>query len=422
MSDQATKTKAVATTTAGLRGTKWDPSRLPSGVEMTAHALTTADKAPVTGYLFRRGDEKTAVCLMHPREFNVTQYLVPDLLEAGVAVWIQAPRSPGNDIRLEHEGAILDLAAGQVHLRQKLGFEKTVLQGTSGGGPLAAFYCQQAALAPEDRIKRSPGGKPTKLDQAEMPVPDGVILISSHLGQGELLLRCIDPSVVDEDDPLATDPSLDPFSGENGYRPAPESSSYTPEFLERYRKAQADRVRRIDEKAKAILARKSEARKAKKDGGTRDDEVVAAWSPIFNVWRTDADPRCFDLTLEPSERAYGTLWGANQTVSNYGSVGFARTCTAESWLSNWSAFQSNASMEKCAPGITQPVLMIEYTGDNSVFPSEADFIFEQLGAKDKSRAKIHGNHHGRPVDPEKPNGQIIAGETIAAWLSERSFA
>ncbi|MGR3454227.1 hypothetical protein [Pseudooceanicola sp.] len=421
MTDQATQPRRVATTTAGLRGTKWDPSRLPAGVEMTAHALTTADKAPVTGYLYRRGGETTAVCLMHPREFNVTQYLVPDLLEAGAAVWIQAPRSPGNDIRLEHEGAILDLAAGQVHLRTRLGFEKTVLQGTSGGGPLATFYCQQAARAPEDRIARSPGGKPTKLDQADMPVPDGVILISTHLGQGELLLRCIDPSVIDETDPMQTDASLDPFNPDNGFRPAPESSTYTPEFLERYRAAQADRIRRIDAQAEALLKRKAEARKASRSGGTREDAIMAAWAPIFQVWRTDADPRCFDLSLDPSDRAYGTLWGANQTVSNYGSVGFARVCTPESWLSNWSAFHSNASMETCAPALTQPVLMIEYTGDNSVFPAEADFIFDAIGSQDKERARIHGNHHGRPVDPDKPNGQVIAGETIARWLGDRGF-
>ena len=131
---------------------------------MTAHALVTADKAPVTGYLFRRGGEKTVVCAMHPREMNVTQYLVPDLLKAGVAVWIQGARAPGNDIRLEHEKALLDMAAGQVFLRTQ-GFENTVLQGTSGGGPLAAFYAEQSALPAEDRIPLSPGGKPTGAGQ-----------------------------------------------------------------------------------------------------------------------------------------------------------------------------------------------------------------------------------------------------------------
>jgi len=411
----------TATTTAGLRGTKWNPERLPKGVLMTAHALTTSDKAPVTGYLFERGDETTVVCLMHPREMNVTQYLVPDLLHAGVAVWIQGSRSPGNDIRLEHEKALLDLAAGQVFLRCR-GFEKTVLQGTSGGGPLAAFYCEQSALAPGMRIKRSPGGRPTGLDKADMPQPDGLILVSAHLGQGQLLLNCIDPAVEDEHDPLRTDESLSAFAEANGFRPAPESASYTADFLSQYRSAQAERVKRIDTLAHALLARKAEARQRAKATGAQDATILAAWSPIFEVWRTDADPRCFDLSLDPSDRAYGTLWGADQMASNYGSIGFARVCTPESWLSNWSAFHSNAGMDRCAPALTQPVLMIEYTGDNSVFPSEADRIFAAIGSSAKSRHRIHGNHHGRPVDPDKPNGQVIAGQTIAAWLEEFSFS
>lgn len=411
----------VATTTAGLRGTKWDPSRLPDGTRMSVHAIVTDDKADVTGYLFRRGGERSVVCAMHPRELNVAQYLVPDLLNAGAAVWIQGSRSPGNDIRLEHETAVLDLAAGQRFLRSEGRFAKTVLQGTSGGGPLAAYYIQQARRAPDDRVVRSPGGRPTGLDKATLAEPDGVILISSHLGQGELLLRCIDPSVVDESDPLKTDESLSAFSRANGYRRAPESSSYSPEFLARYRTAQRARVARIDAFARNCLAMKSAARKRLKENPSREDAIIAAYSQIFTVWRTDADPRCFDLSLEPSDRAYGTLWGANQTASNYGSVGFARVCTPESWLSNWSALSSNASIEKCAPDIVQPTLMIEYTGDNSVFPSEADFIFEQIGAADKQRKKIHGNHHGRPIADGTPNGQLEAGRTIADWLKRNDF-
>lgn len=412
----------TATTTAGLRGTKWDPERLPAGTEMTAHALTTADKAPITGFLFRRGGEKTVVCLMHPREMGVTQYIVPDLLAAGAAVWVQGSRSPGNDLRLEHETALHDMAAGQSFLRDTAGFGKTVLLGISGGGPLAAYYAQQSALAPEARIARSPGGRPTRLDQAAMPAPDGIILVSSHMGQGALLLKCIDPSVTDEDDPFSVDPALDPFNPDNGFQPAPESSCYSDAFLARYREGQAARVRRIDEKARSLLQRKAAARKEAKAGGGREAAVMAAFSPIFQVWRTDADPRCFDLSQDPSDRAYGTLWGPNQTVSNYGSVGFARICTPEGWLSNWSAFSTNASMEKCAPDITQPVLMVEYTGDNSVFPSEAQRLFEIIGNQDKQRVRIHGNHHGRPIDPEQPNGQVLAGDAIAEWLSGKGLA
>jgi hypothetical protein len=79
-------------------------------------------------------------------------------------------------------------------------------------------------------------------------------------------------------------------------------------------------------------------------------------------------------------------------------------------------------METCAPAISQPTLMIEYTGDNSVFPGDADTIFASIGASDKTRHKIHGNHHGRPIADGAPNGQHIAGETIRNWLEAKRFA
>ena len=108
----------VATTTAGLRATQWNADDLPAGAQLTVHPLKTADGASVTGYLFRRGGERTVVCSMHPREMVVASYLVPEVLKGGSALWILGPRSVGNDLRLEHETALLDLAAGQHFLRQ----------------------------------------------------------------------------------------------------------------------------------------------------------------------------------------------------------------------------------------------------------------------------------------------------------------
>jgi hypothetical protein len=296
-----------------------------------------------------------------------------------------------------------------------------VLQGTSGGGPLTAFYCQQSQLSPSSRISHSPGGRPTGLEKAKMHRPDGVILVSSHLGQGKLMMSCIDPSVVDEKDPLVTDEALSALNPANGFKRPPESSSYSETFLTEYRAAQRRRVETIDAYARELLQRKSEARKRLKDAPGRSDAILAAYAPIFEVWRTDADPRCFDLSLDPSDRAYGSLWGPNPIVSNYGSVGFGRVCTPEGWLSNWSGLSSNASMQACAPSITEPTLMIEYTGDNSVFPKDADALYGWIGARDKTRAKIHGNHHGRPIADGAPNGQSIAGETIRNWLAGRNF-
>lgn len=409
----------LATTTAGLRGTQWDASRLPADVRVSIQVLRTCDGASVTGYLMERGGEDTVLCAMHPREMNPSHYLAPEILRAGCAFWVQGSRTPNVDLRLEHEIALLDLGAGQTFLRTA-GYKKTVLVGTSGGGPLAAFYSQQSALAPNDRIARSPAGRPTKLDEAELPEPDGLMLVSSHMGQGPLLAGCIDPSVADERDPFSTIEELDPFSPANGFRPAPESSRYLPEFIARYRAAQLERIARIDSWARSLLAERTAARKrlASGDAGSAG---AAAWSPVMEIWRTDADLRCWDLSLEPSPRAYGSLWGGNPFKSNFGSVGFGRLCTPESWLSTWSAISSNATMQRCAPAVKQPTCMIRYLGDNSVFDTEADDLFRLLGTSAKVRHDLPGNHHGRPIARGEPDGRGPAAEVCRNWLSENGF-
>lgn len=403
--------------TAGLRGASWNPALIPSDMRTSVHPMTTADGAPVLGYLHARGGEKAAVFIMHPRELLVSHYLVPMIVKAGYACWVQGPRTVGNDIRLEHELAVHDVGAGMVKLRE-LGFEKIVLLGNSGGASLFAFYNQQSLRDDAGRIANTPGGRPTKLAAAPLPVADGFIFVAPHPGQGKLLLNMIDPSVTDEDDPFSIEPSLYPFSSENGFRMGAEGgASYVADFLERYRAAQRERVARIDEKARSLIRERMSEKKRIKSGED-GDQLKANYSGVFEVWRTDADLRCFDLSLDPSDRRWGSVWGADPLVSNVGSVGFARVCTPESWLSTWSGLTSNASFDKCGDAIEQPVIMIEYTGDNSVFPSDLDAIAGSIRSSNKTRHRIRGNHHGQSLRLDEPNGQEIAGERVVEWLSE----
>src|ERR1700677_3476047 len=121
--------------TAGLRGAYWDPSRIPTDVRLSVHVLHTQDGQTVSGYLLARGDENAVAVLAHPREHIVASYLASEILRQGYAVFLQAPRSVGNDIRLEHEMALYDLAAAMSFLK-KSGFSKLIAGGSSGGGPL----------------------------------------------------------------------------------------------------------------------------------------------------------------------------------------------------------------------------------------------------------------------------------------------
>ena len=407
-----------ATPTAGLRGAYWNAKRLPHGARLMTYPLATQDGHTVAGFLLARGDEQTVALLAHPREHSVAHYLAAELVSAGVAVFSVAPRLTGNDIRLEHEIALYDLAAAMVFL-QSLSFKAIVAVGNSGGGPLWAFYNQQALLDGPRRIGRTPGGRPTGLESATLPSPDGIVFVSAHLGQGELLLKGIDPSLTDEADAFSCDAALDPFDPGNGYA-ADGAARYDADFIAAYRVAQRRRVDRIDAAAKAFVARRAVARRRIKSGNaTRLDRAEAAHTPIFPVWRTDADLRCWDLSIDPSPRRPGSLWGANPYASNYGSIGFGRVCTAESWLSTWSANTTNASMQACAPSIEQPTLLIEYTGDASTFPQDVEGLFSLIGSTDKSRRAFEGDHHGRPRESGAPDPRAAVGGCLAEWLGAK---
>lgn len=401
--------------TAGLRNAQWTMQGLPAATSCIPAPLATEDGASCSGFLFWRGSPKTVVCVMHPREFLVTHYLIPAIIDSGCAAWTQTPRAVGNDLRLEHEIALFDVAAGLDHLR-KAGFERIVLLGNSGGSSLYTFYNQQALLEPAKRLERTPGGKPTGLGKLAMPAPDAIIYVAPHPGQGRLLMRCIDPSVGDERDPMSADPALDPFAVSNGFATPPESASYAPDFVARYRAAQEKRVARLDAIARDLIEERLAARKRAKDSGARADHIKGAHTPVMSVWRTDADLRCWDLKLDPSDRRYGSVWGRDPFASNYGAVGFGRFCTPEAWLSTWSGLSSRANMYETLKSVEQPVLMIEYSGDNTIFPADVDSLYGAISSGRKQRLKFRGDHHGRPLAKGEPAGRDEAGTCIAEWL------
>ena len=407
-----------AVVTAGMRGASWDAALMKRPYSVVPYALGTADSQRTLGFLFTvTGQEKTVVSLMHPREMSVTHYMVPAILDAGCACWVQGPRSIGNDLRLEHEIALFDVAAGMQHLRG-LGYKNIVLLGNSGGAGLYALYNQQSLTASAERIAKTPGGRPTKLSELDMPTVDGMILLSPHPGQGKLLMTGLDASVIDENDPMQSDPALDPFSSENGYDAATGQARYDDAFLTRYRHAQVERVQRIDAYANSLLARKQQARARVKAGSVDPiDRKLAAHAPIFHVWRTDADPRAWDITLDPSDRRTGSLWGKDPYTSNWGSVGFARVVTPESWLSTWSGLSSNAALDRTLGAVHQPTLLVEYTGDQCTFPADIAAIFEQIGANDKTHIRVRGNHHGMALAKDEPAGREVTARHVIDWLT-----
>lgn len=397
----------------------WLPDALPPGVDVRPVVLPTPDRASTSGVLYApEGSSDHVVAIMHPRVDCTHHYLIPGLLRAGYAVWAQRSRWVGNDLRLIHERVLIDVAVAHEHLRGQ-GFESVFLLGNSGGASLYAFYTQQAALQPEARLTDDPSGNGIDLT-LPMPMPRGVILLAPHPGQGELLMHCIDPSVVDEHDGASVELSLDMYDPNNGFAEPPASSSYTPEFLDRYRTAQRERVARIDARAKAMIAERKAHRARSKTSGDVADRRRSLVPDYLVTYRTDADPRTTDLSLDPSDRNYGSIFGVRPDIINYGGTGFGRLTTPEAWLSTWSGLSSRAMLRLTAPDIAVPSLVIWYSADNSVFPADVAAVVESLGSKDKTYVDVKGDHYGYAPGTEERSGATAALEAVVDWLAGRA--
>jgi hypothetical protein len=376
--------------------------------------VETEDRALSGGWLYRRGGEETVVCLMHPRADFSRHYAVPALLEGGFAVFCQNSRWLGNDATLIHEHVLLDVAAGVAAMRSR--FERVVLCGNSGGGSLYTFYLSQA-LAPEgERLGQTAAGDRFDLNRFDLPSADAMVYLAAHAGEGHFLLRAIDPSVVEESDPDSCDPSLDMYDPANGFAEPPAESRYSPEFLERYRTAQRARVERLDAIARERVARKHAARERVRSGGGAPDTRTAISTPYLVIYRTEADPRYTDPSLDPSDRDYGSLFSRRPDLFNYGPVGFARVVTPEAWLSTWSGLTSHAEIVQTGPRMILPALLVSYTGDNCIFPSDSELIASSLGTRDLTRVRVEGDHYGYPAE----TGREPALAAVVDWLRKRS--
>ena len=390
-----------------------------------------ADGVPLSGilYLPPSGEPDTVVLAMHPRGDFTRHYLAPRLATAGFAFLGTTTRYLNNDADALHERLLLDVAGTIAFLRGR-GFSTVVLLGNSGGGALFAFYLEQAARPPAERLAHAPSGDRVPLGDVELPAAEGLILLAAHLGEGRYLLDHLDPSVVDEGDPAAVNPRLDMYDPANGYRPMEEGPSrYSADFLAGYRAAQRARCERLDGQARAWCEEAAWFRARLREVGLPPAERGFAARRALQrryllVYRTLADPRHLDLSLDPSERRPGSIFsfGRDPIVGNYGE-GLARVMSARGWLSTWSGLCSNAALERTLPAVTVPTQVICATADTDIYPSECRRAFEAAGARDKCYEELRGADHylnpagadgSRLADPR----DRVADELIVPWMRE----
>ena len=390
--------------------------------------LTAGDGAVSRGLFFRPegGASRVGVHLMHPRADSSSSYVIGPLVAAGCTVLARSSRSPNNDTMVVQEQLLLDVAAGVTFLREA-GCRYVILLGLSSGAPLAAFYQAEARAVAGMRLRETPAGDVLDLNTFSMPPADAIISLCGHGGLGWVMSKLIDPAVIDERDPLSCDPDLDLYDPRNGFKVPPEPSCYTPVFLERYRVAQRERVKRIDQQARQLLAVGEAARVAVPDGDQNllNIERAAALQPAMIIYRTSADPAFVDLSIDTDDRQIGSYQSRRPDRDNYGNGGFARFMTPRAWLSTWSLFNSNALQVRNLPRFWDPFLMVHGQADVSTRLSEAAEFFERSASDDKSFRSVAAlNHFGQIV---KPDGTHVgpsseACDLVIEWIRERFHA
>jgi hypothetical protein len=283
-------------------------------------------------------------------------------------------RFRGNEGYFHLELALEDIALGVRWLREQ-GVETVVLLGNSGGGSLMAAY-QALAAAGDDLL----GG-------------ELYVSVAAHPGRPQVLTGWMDPSVIDESDPVATDPRLDMYDLTNG-------PPYDDQFVATYRAAQVARNHRITAWARAELERLREA-------GHPDR--------VFTLQRTWADPRFTDPRLDPSERPTPACYMGDPARANRGVFGIGIMSTLRTWMSMWSLEESRCGGEEHLAQISLPALVVHPTMDVGVFPSDARAIFNALATEDKQLVELPGDHYFR----EPSGAREAVADLIAGWVGER---
>ncbi len=325
-----------------------------------------------------------AFVVIHPSSNFMSHYLLGPMQRRGRAILGLNTRYAGNDSTLVMERAIQDLGAGVGHLRQ-LGYERVVLLGNSGGGSLAAFY---QAEAEKISVSTTPDGMPFDLRPEQLPPVDGLAMLAAHPGRALTMVEWIDPAVVDERDMYATDAALDMYNPANG-------PPYDRAWLQRYRTAQRARNDRITDWVLGRLA----ALEANANPELIKDEP-------FVVYRTAADPRFMDITIDPSDRAV-----SNTRRLNYGPTNLGRFSTLRSFLSQWSARLSRADGPTCMARTSVPVLNVLYSADTLVFPAQVRLWSQVAGERCQDHVLKGATHH--LVGQEKLIEELA--DLLVAW-------
>ena len=357
------------------------------GIERTAYLMLFQEKSAgfkdvyggvdhvvLRSHLMRpaASQSKTVIIFMHPIGGGEYLPLPMALAKAGHHVIYCQSRYPNNDTALIMEKVALDMGECIRDAKERLGYEKVILGGWSGGGSLALFYQRQAEHA---TVISTPAGDPPNLQEENLIPADGMMLLAAHVSRALTLTEWMDASILDETNPDIRDPELDLYNPDN-----PNQPPYSVEFQKRYQAAQIARNRRITAWVKAKL-------EALRTQGKPNEEFA------FTVHGTMAAPVWLDNTIDPNERRPNTCFLGDPKVVNNSPIGLARFTTLRSWLSQWSYDESNANGVDDAASMSLPTLVINNAADDACTPSHAKRLFDAVANNNKEFVEIIGATH-----------------------------
>ncbi len=379
-----------------------------------------------------------AVLLIHRTGNFLSHIATTELARRGFLVLAMNPRSDNNEAAVNFEDNALDVKSGIEFLRRQPGITKVILFGHSGGGPAMSFYQAVAETGP------AYCQGPNKLVEcgnnlAGLPKADGLILVDAHPGVSVNGLRSINAAVLDEHDPRKIDPALDPFNPANGYDP--KAPHYSDAFRLKYFAAQAARMNRLIDAARARLA----AMKAGTDPYPDDD--------VFPIIRGEGarlmeiDPSVHHSTKQPRKLIKNDGSIVTQIVESVRPVGRGsealnaafstgtRLLTIRSFLSA-NAIRAKDSMDDidwCSSNNSTPCalknisvpLLITAMGAH-YFIRDNEIHFDVAASKDKDFVVIEGATHGiRPCTAcERTPGQYSNSvknffDYVQHWMTAR---
>ena len=396
----------------------------------TKGALYTPDSGPAPTIAF---------LTIHRTSNFMNLIATRELAKRGFMVLGMNPRSDNNEAHVNFENVALDIRQGVDFLRKQPGIKYVILIGHSGGGPATTFY--QATAEKGVSYCNAPN-KLTKCSDAfaNLPKADGMLLLDAHPGNGVNSMRSLNPSVLDENDPSKIDPALDPFDPKNGFNPNGQSV-YSDEFMGRYFKAQAARMRGLIDKAQAM---REEIRQGK--GKTTDDAP-------FIVYRDRARLMDFSMSVHPGTKEPRKLLKNDGSIVTQmvRSVRAPITANAklDKTLSNGTMFltltsflssnairardsiddidwcSSNNSTPCALKEISVPILIMAMGGH--YFIRDNEIHYEVAASKDKDFIVVEGSVHGMvPCEAcSKITGQSYSNVTknlydyAANWANQR---